>query len=125
MPSADLAAALTSPNPPRAMRRYLGARWPGSGGYGDGAELPRSAGTHAHFNVLAEELAGGLAAVIDKHRLPYHVVTAASRGCITYRSEPVRSCRDYLEIDASMAYLSWLYQSNRGVLMAPGARQAM
>jgi hypothetical protein len=24
-----------------------------------------------------------------------------------------------------MAYLSWLYQSNRGVLMAPGARQAM
>ncbi|HAW09767.1 MAG TPA: aspartate aminotransferase family protein, partial [Chloroflexi bacterium] len=80
---------------------------------------------YAHFDALAEELAGDLGAVIDKHRLPYHVVTAASRGCITYRSEPVRSYRDYLEIDASMAYLSWLYQSNRGVLMAPGARQAM
>ena len=51
------------------------------------------------------------------------MVTAASRGCITYRSEPVRSYRDYLEIDPSMAYLSWLYQSNRGVLMAPGAEE--
>jgi len=78
---------------------------------------------YAHFDALAEELGGELTAVIEKHHLPYHVVTAASRGCITYRSEPVRSYRDYLEIDPSMAYLSWLYQSNRGVLMAPGAEE--
>jgi glutamate-1-semialdehyde 2,1-aminomutase len=51
------------------------------------------------------------------------VVSAASGGCITYRSPPVRSYRDYLEIDPSMAYLSWHYQSNRGVLMAPGAEE--
>ncbi len=61
--------------------------------------------------------------MIHEHHLPYHVVTAASRGCITYRTEQVRSYRDYLEIDPSMAYLSWLYQSNRGVLMAPGAEE--
>ncbi len=78
---------------------------------------------YSHFDALAEELAGGLGAVISDHRLPYHVVTAGSRGCITYRSEPVRSYRDYVQIDPSMAYLSWLYQSNRGVLMAPGAEE--
>jgi glutamate-1-semialdehyde 2,1-aminomutase len=35
----------------------------------------------------------------------------------------VRNYRDYVEIDKSLAYLSWLYQSNRGVLMAPGAEE--
>ncbi|MGA8015558.1 MAG: aspartate aminotransferase family protein [Candidatus Dormiibacterota bacterium] len=78
---------------------------------------------YSHFDALAEELGGGLGAVISDHRLPYHVITAASRGCITYRPEPVRSYRDYVQIDPSMAYLSWLYQSNRGVLMAPGAEE--
>jgi len=78
---------------------------------------------YAHFDALAEELAGGLDAVIHAFGLPFHVVTAAARGCITYRREPVRNYRDYLQIDPSMAYLSWLYQSNRGVLMAPGAEE--
>jgi glutamate-1-semialdehyde 2,1-aminomutase len=78
---------------------------------------------YAHFDALSEELSGGLRAVIAEHHLPYHVVSAAARGCITYRSEPVRNYRDYLEIDPSMAYVSWLYQSNRGVLMAPGAEE--
>jgi glutamate-1-semialdehyde 2,1-aminomutase len=42
---------------------------------------------------------------------------------MTYRAERVRNYRDYLETDKSMAYLSWLFQSNRGVLMAPGAEE--
>ena len=55
--------------------------------------------------------------------LDYHVVSAAARGCVTYRREAVRNYRDYVAIDPSLAYLSWLYQSNRGVLMAPGAEE--
>jgi glutamate-1-semialdehyde 2,1-aminomutase len=46
-----------------------------------------------------------------------------ARGGITYRKERVRNYRDYLETDKSMAYLTWLYQSNRGVLIAPGAEE--
>jgi glutamate-1-semialdehyde 2,1-aminomutase len=78
---------------------------------------------YAHFDALAEELSGGLREVIAEHELPFHVVTLAARGCVTYRREPVRNYRDYLEIDPDLAYLSWLYQSNRGVLMAPGAEE--
>jgi len=78
---------------------------------------------YAHFDALTEELAGGLSRAIADADLPFHIVTAGARGCITYRSERVRNYRDYLEIDSSMAYLSWLYQSNRGVLMAPGAEE--
>lgn len=78
---------------------------------------------YSHLDALTEELAGGLNAVIRDHGLPFHVVAMAARGCVTYREATVRSYRDYLEIDKSLAYASWLYQLNRGVLMAPGAEE--
>ena len=78
---------------------------------------------YAHFDALTEELSGGLRSVIADKHLPFHVVAMAARGCITYREQPVRNYRDYTEVDKSLAYLSWLYQSNRGVMMAPGAEE--
>jgi glutamate-1-semialdehyde 2,1-aminomutase len=78
---------------------------------------------YAHFDALAETLQGGLDEVIAEHELPYHVITLSARGGVTYRAERVRNYRDYLEIDKSLAYLSWLYQCNRGVIMAPGAEE--
>jgi glutamate-1-semialdehyde 2,1-aminomutase len=78
---------------------------------------------YSHFDALAETLQGGLDRVIADHELPFHVITLAARGGITYRAQRVRNYRDYLEIDKSFAYLSWLYQCNRGVLMAPGAEE--
>ena len=81
------------------------------------------AAAYAHFDALAETLQGGLDEVIGERELPFHVITLAARGGITYRAERVRNYRDYLEIDKSLAYLSWLYQCNRGVVMAPGAEE--
>jgi glutamate-1-semialdehyde 2,1-aminomutase len=81
------------------------------------------AAAYAHFDALAETLQGGLDGVISEHELPFHVITLGARGGITYRAERVRNYRDYLEIDKSLAYLSWLYQCNRGVVMAPGAEE--
>ena len=78
---------------------------------------------YAHFDAMAEVLQGGLDAVIAEHRLPFHVTTMAARGGIGYRTERVRNYRDYLSIDKPAAYLAWLYQCNRGVLMAPGAEE--
>jgi glutamate-1-semialdehyde 2,1-aminomutase len=46
-----------------------------------------------------------------------------ARGGVTYRKERVRNYRDYLTIDKTWAYVSWLYQCNRGVLMAPFAEE--
>jgi len=81
------------------------------------------ASAYAHFDALAETLQGGLDGVIANHDLPFHVITLAARGGVTYRAQRVRNYRDYLEIDKSFAYLSWLYQCNRGVIMAPGAEE--
>ena len=78
---------------------------------------------YAHFDALAETLQGGLDSVIAEHELPFHAITLAARGGVTYRAQRVRNYRDYLEIDKNLAYLSWLYQCNRGVIMAPGAEE--
>jgi len=78
---------------------------------------------YAHFEALAETLQGGLEAVIAEHALPFHVTTLGARGSVTFTKDRVRNYRDYLEIDKTLAYLSWLYQCNRGVLMAPGAEE--
>jgi glutamate-1-semialdehyde 2,1-aminomutase len=78
---------------------------------------------YSHFDALAEALQGGLDGVIREHELPFHVITMAARGGVTYRAERVRNYRDYLQIDKAHAYLSWLYQANRGVMMAPGAEE--
>jgi glutamate-1-semialdehyde 2,1-aminomutase len=82
-----------------------------------------TAKAYAHFDALAEALEGGLRKVINDYQLPFHPITLAARGCVTYRKERVRNYRDYLTIDKKYAYLSWLYQCNRGVLMAPGAEE--
>jgi glutamate-1-semialdehyde 2,1-aminomutase len=78
---------------------------------------------YAHLDALSETLQGGLDAVIKEYDLPFHVIAMAARGCVTFRQQPVRNYRDYLTIDKRWAYVSWLYQSNRGVLMAPGAEE--
>jgi glutamate-1-semialdehyde 2,1-aminomutase len=82
-----------------------------------------TAEAYAHFDALSEALSGGLREVIGEYELPFHVIAAGARGCVTYRKEPVRNYRDYLTIDKSWAYASWLYQCNRGVLMAPFAEE--
>src|ERR1700682_115500 len=78
---------------------------------------------YSHFDALAEELQGGLDGVIADHELPFHVITLAARGGVTYRADRVRNYSDYLQTDKPAAYLSWLYQCTRGVLMAPGAEE--
>ena len=78
---------------------------------------------YAHFDALAEALEGGLREVMSDYQLPFHPITLAARGCVTHRKERVRNYRDYLTIDKKYAYLSWLYQCNRGILMAPGAEE--
>ena len=80
-------------------------------------------GAYAQFAAIAEVLQGGLEEVIAEYRLPFHVTTMGARGGITYRAEPIRNYRDYLQIDKNNAYLAWLYQCNRGVLMAPGKEE--
>jgi len=78
---------------------------------------------YANLEALSEILQGGLDGAIREYELPFHAITMAARGGVTYGPDRVRNYRDYLKIDKAPAYLAWLYQCNRGVLMAPGAEE--
>ena len=49
----------------------------------------------------------------------WHVVTVGAKGCVTFRAEPVREFRDFLQIDDRLGHLHWLMQHNGGVFLPP------
>lgn len=68
---------------------------------------------------LAARLRAALEAVIAEHEIDWHVVTVGAKGCVTFRREPVREFRDFLQIDDRLGHLHWLMQHNGGVFLPP------
>src|SRR4051794_15690888 len=57
---------------------------------------------YSRLEALRERLVGGLEQVIEQRRLPWHVVTIGAKGCVTFREEPVRDYRGFLEVDSEL-----------------------
>src|SRR3954453_3341659 len=74
---------------------------------------------YAHLDALRDRLVAGLDEVIARHRLPWHVVAIGAKGCVTFRAEPVRDYRGFLEIDSELGHAHWLVQHNGGVFLPP------
>lgn len=74
---------------------------------------------YTHLDRLATRLRAGLEAVIAEHGVDWHVVTVGAKGCVTFRGEPVREFRDFLQIDDRLGQLHWLMQHNGGVFLPP------
>ena len=82
------------------------------------AEVLTPAG-YAHLDRLAARLTANLNATIAENGYGWHVVAVGAKGCVTFRSEPVREFRDFLQIDSNMGQLHWLMQHNGGVFLPP------
>ena len=82
------------------------------------AEVLTPAG-YAHMDRLATRLRAGLEAIIAEHGYGWHVVSVGAKGCVTFRAEPVREFRDFLQIDTDIGQLHWLMQHNGGVFLPP------
>ena len=52
--------------------------------------------------------------------LPAHTVQLGAKGCVTYSTTPVRNYRDYKATDFDLAFASWIWGINRGILLPPG-----
>jgi glutamate-1-semialdehyde 2,1-aminomutase len=74
---------------------------------------------YAHLDALEQRMRDGIEDVITAYDLPWHVVTAGAKGCVTFRTEPIRDYRDFLEVDASLGQAHWLVQHNGGVFLPP------
>ncbi len=74
---------------------------------------------YAHLDHLRDRMAEGLEAVIERHDLPWRVVTAGAKGCVSFLSEPIRNYRDFLRLDGRYGHAHWLVQHNRGAFLPP------
>ncbi len=74
---------------------------------------------YEHLAQLSARMRSGLDEVIARHQLPWHVVTAGAKGCITFLPEPIRNFRDFLRIDDRLGHAHWLVQHNGGVFLPP------
>jgi len=75
---------------------------------------------YERFDEQDRVLSGGVAGVIERHRLPARVVSVRCRGSVHFRAEPVRDFRDHVATDGALAHLAWLYQLNGGVFPPAG-----
>jgi glutamate-1-semialdehyde 2,1-aminomutase len=74
---------------------------------------------YRHLDELGARLRSALDDVIATHGFEWHVVTIGAKGCVTFRADPVREFRDFLQIDARYGNLHWLMQHNGGVFLPP------
>lgn len=74
---------------------------------------------YGRLDSVATQLRSGLETVLAGHGLDWHVVTIGAKGCVTFRRDPVREFRDFLDVDARFGQLHWLMQHNGGVFLPP------
>jgi glutamate-1-semialdehyde 2,1-aminomutase len=58
--------------------------------------------------------------VIARSGIPAHTVQLGAKGCVTFSVNPVRNYRDYKATDFDLAFASWIWGINRGILLPPG-----
>ena len=75
---------------------------------------------YEHLGALGTRLADGFGKAIAEHGLPAHVVDLGAKGCVSYRAEPLRNYRDFLETRTELYEASFPWVLNRGVFMTPG-----
>jgi glutamate-1-semialdehyde 2,1-aminomutase len=74
---------------------------------------------YEHLDQIQNRMEKGANEVVGRHRLVAHVATAGAKGSVIYCAEPMRTYRDFLEVDGRYAQAAWLYQFNRGVFLPP------
>lgn len=77
---------------------------------------------YRRLDAVSTHLRSGVEAVLAEHGLDWHVVSIGAKGCVTFRRDPVREFRDFLDVDARFGQLHWLVQHNGGVFSRPGGR---
>jgi glutamate-1-semialdehyde 2,1-aminomutase len=75
---------------------------------------------YVHLGNLGARLAKGCAEALDANGIPAHTVDLGAKGCVSYRPEPLRNYRDFLETNTDLYSASYPWMVNRGLFMTPG-----
>jgi glutamate-1-semialdehyde 2,1-aminomutase len=74
---------------------------------------------YRHLERLRQRLRTGLEDAIARSGMPWRVVDAGAKGCVSFRSEAIGNYRDFLTLDSRYGHAHWLVQHNGGVFLPP------
>ncbi|WP_131765537.1 aspartate aminotransferase family protein [Candidatus Protofrankia californiensis] len=79
---------------------------------------------YARLDRLCGLLIAGCDEILRRHGLPGYTVGISSKGCVHFTDAPIRDYTSFMaHQNAALPELAWLYNANRGVLMAPGREE--
>jgi glutamate-1-semialdehyde 2,1-aminomutase len=78
-----------------------------------------TAESYSRLDRLAESLATQMRGTIDDFGMQWNLVDVGAKGCVTFRPDPVREFRDFLDVDDRFSHLHWLVQHNGGAFLPP------
>jgi glutamate-1-semialdehyde 2,1-aminomutase len=79
---------------------------------------------YAHLDYLNERLINELDAIAKKYNFPGYTVGIRSKGCFNFATDKITDYESFIRYqDPELVALAWLYNFNRGVIIAPGREE--
>jgi len=79
---------------------------------------------YKHLNHLNDRIIAGCDAICKKYDFPGYTVGIRSKGCVDFATGRITDYESFQEYqNGALSELAWLYNFNRGVLMAPGREE--
>ena len=76
---------------------------------------------YKHLNYLNDRLIGECDAICAKYDFPGYTVGISSKGCVNFATNKITDYESFHKYqDVELCTLAWLYNMNRGVMIAPG-----
>ena len=79
---------------------------------------------YKRLDTINDQLIEKCDAVCDKYDFPGYTVGISSKGCVNFATGRINDYESFMEHqDVQLCVLAWLYNINRGVMMAPGREE--
>jgi glutamate-1-semialdehyde 2,1-aminomutase len=79
---------------------------------------------YAHLDAVNEQLIAKCDAICEKYGFPGHTVGISSKGCVNFSTGRITDYESFIEHqDVELCLLAWIYNINRGIIMAAGREE--
>jgi len=79
---------------------------------------------YKHLNHLNDRIIAGCDAVCTKYDFPAYTVGISSKGCVNFADGKITDYESFIKYqDHDLVALAWLYNFNRGIVIAPGREE--
>lgn len=79
---------------------------------------------YGHLNHLNNRLISECDAICAKYNFPGYTVGISSKGCVNFATGKITDYESFIRYqNVELCYLAWLYNMNRGIIIAPGREE--